>query len=129
MRRPKHADIRPGLAPAVGVIGCTLLAGLAGYVSVGSGNNVAAPAAVAPLAFVRGVVQSSSPDRLILTTESGPLALSLGADTPVEALRPTTFDRVAAGDWLNGGAIAHAQTLFALVGIVVIPPAQLEPPR
>jgi hypothetical protein len=64
-----------------------------------------------------------------LTAESGTLELRLGPELAVEALRPTSFDRIAAGDWLNGGAIAHAQTLFALVGIVVIPPSQLESPR
>ena len=105
------------------------MAGLGGYFSAGAGTSTSAPAAAPEPSFTRGVVQSVSADRLTLTTESGPLELRLGADAPVEALRPTTFGRIAAGDWLNGGAIAHAQTLFALVGIVVIPPSQLESPR
>jgi len=127
--RLTRADLRRGLAPAVGVIALALLAGLGGYFSVGSDRLKSAPAADQQSPFLRGVIQSVTADRLTLTTESGPLELSLGADAPVEALRPTSFDRITAGDWLNGGAIAHAQTLFALVGIVVIPPSQMEPPR
>ena len=76
-----------------------------------------------------GVVQSVAGDRLIVSTEAGALELRLAQNAPVEALRPTTLSRLTTGDWVNGAAIAHTQTLFALVGLVVIPPNQLEAPR
>lgn len=128
MLRLTGANLRRSLAPAAVAVAFVLLAGVGGYFSAGGGSSTSVPAAPGPT-FTRGVVQSVSTDRLTLTTESGPVELSLSADLAVEAMRPTSFDRIAAGDWLNGGAIAHAQTLFALVGIVVIPPSQLDSPR
>jgi hypothetical protein len=105
------------------------MGGVGGYLSAGGGASSAPAAEVSGPGFVRGVVQGLSADRLTLTTDSGPLELGLEANAPVEALRPTSFEGIAAGDWLNGGAIAHAQTLFALVGIVIISPAQLDSQR
>ncbi len=121
--------IRAGLVPALFFAALALAAGIAGYFSIGSGPK---PRAVAPPvqpAFVRGVVQSVASDRLTLTTDSGPLELRLAPDAAFEALRATSFGSIAVGDWINGGAIANAQTLFALSGIVVIPPSQLGAPR
>jgi hypothetical protein len=106
-----------------------LVAGIAGYYSAGSSESSERPSEVQQSPFVRGVIQSVTLDRLILSTESGPVELRLASNSPVEALRPITIERLATGDWLNGGAIQHAQTLFALVGLVVIPPSQLESPR
>ena len=124
-----RADLRRATGPAALIAALALVAGIAGYLSAGSGKSSEPPAQVPQSPYVRGVIQSVSSDRLTLTTESGPLELSLNPNAPVEALRPITVQRLAVGDWLNGGAIQHAQTLFALMGLVVIPPSQLESPR
>jgi len=121
--------LRRGLAPALLVIVIALASGAIGYLTAGSGDPTPPPAAAVERPFLRGVLQSLSGDRLIISTESGPVELRLAANAPIETLRPATIDRLSAGDWLNAGAVGHAQTLFALVGIVVIAPAQLESPR
>jgi hypothetical protein len=124
-----RVDLRRVVVPALLVAVVALVAGIGGYFSVGPADKPPAPAQAPQSPFVRGVIQSISADRLTLSTESGSVELRLAANAPVEALRPITVERVAVGDWLNGGAVGHAQTLFALVGLIVIPPGQLESQR
>jgi hypothetical protein len=116
--------------PAVLLVLVAMAAGIAGYATAGGERKAGPPPIEAgQRPFLRGVVQSISGDRLTLATDNGPLELRLAPSTTVEALRPFTLERVRPGDWLNAGAVSHQQTLFALVGIVLIPPSQLEAPR
>jgi hypothetical protein len=121
-------NLRRGLIPALGLLALAFVTGVAGYFTAGGNAKAREAAPASQPAFVRGVVQGISSDRITLTTDTGPLDLSLSPTAPVEALRRTTFDRITVGDWLNGGAVANAQTLFALSGVVVIPQAQLGSP-
>jgi hypothetical protein len=116
------------LTLVIAIAAVALAAAAAGYLSEG-GDSGPSQLRAADEPFVRGVVQSVSSDRLLLATESGTVEFRLGRDVLVEALRPAAVQALTIGDWVNGGAINHAQTLFALVGLVVIPPAQLEAPR
>jgi hypothetical protein len=76
----------------------------------------------------RGVIQSVANGQITLTTDSGAtLNYQLSPGAPVEVLRPATLDAVNVGDWLNGGAIPHAQSLFALTGLILIPDPVVSP--
>ena len=76
----------------------------------------------------RGVIQSIGNGQIALVTENGAtLTYQLSPNTAVEALRPTTFEALQVGDWLNGGAVPHAQSLFALEGLVLIPDPVVTP--
>jgi hypothetical protein len=52
------------------------------------------------------------------------MTLKLSSSAPVEALRPVAPSTLTAGDWLNGGAMRHQQSLFALTAMVAIAQAQ-----
>jgi hypothetical protein len=88
----------------------------------------ALPPAEAEIAGARGVIQSVANGQIVLTTDGGAtLAYQLSPDASVELLRPIPSTAVNIGDWLNGGAIPHAQTLFALTGLVLIPDPVVTP--
>jgi hypothetical protein len=60
--------------------------------------------------------------RITLVTENGATAdYALGADATVEVLAPINLAAVQIGDWLNGGAIPHPDTLLALESLVLLP--------
>jgi hypothetical protein len=113
------------------MLALALAAGLAGYLTADRGERRSGFLVDAPPKYVRGVVQSVDAGGIVLTTEGGALQMRIAPGAPVEVLGPITpgFAGIAAGEWLNGGAIFHAQTQFALVGVVVIPTSQLESPR
>jgi hypothetical protein len=129
LSRLTRAGLRRVAIPALLVATLVLAAAIAGYFSVGSADKPPVAGQMPQSPFVRGVIQDVASGHLTLSTENGPVELRLASNAPVEALRPISVDRLTVGDWLNGGAIGHAQTLFALVGLIVIPPAQLESPR
>jgi hypothetical protein len=63
-----------------------------------------------------------------LTTQDGAaLTLRLAADAPIELLKPITASQLKPGDWVNGGAIPHRQSVLALTGLVVISEPVLTP--
>jgi hypothetical protein len=100
-----------------------LIAGAAGYVS-----KQADRAPVPPLAAddagpggVHGSVQSFAGNDLTLITSAGEtVKLRLAPDARVEVLAPISAADLKPGDWVNGGAIPHADTVLALVGLVLI---------
>ena len=76
----------------------------------------------------RGVIQSVGNGQIAIVTEDGAtLKYQLSSSATVEILRPITFEALQAGDWLNGGAVPHAQSLFALEGLVLIPDPVVTP--
>ena len=88
----------------------------------------ALPPAEAQPAGARGVIQSVGNGQIVLTTDDGAtLTYQLSPSAAVETLRPISSTAVNVGDWLNGGAIPHAQTLFALTGLVLIPDPVVTP--
>ena len=104
-----------------------LLIGLViGYVT-GGGEEAASFPAAAPVkqSFVRGTVQSINGNEFTLSTDAGAKSLTLAANAPVETLRPVEASTIAKGDWVNGGAVRNAQTVFALTQLVLIRQAQL----
>jgi hypothetical protein len=88
----------------------------------------ALPPAEVQTAGARGVIQSAGNGQIAIITDDGTtLTYQLSPNAPVEVLRPIATDAVNTGDWLNGGAIPHAQTLFALVGLILIPDPVVSP--
>ena len=111
------------------VLAAVTLALVAGAIGYATGSNGAASShfdagepATPP--YLRGTVQSLNGDTLTLTTDAGPFSLKLVPSAPVEALRPVVPSSLTAGDWLNGGAAKHQQTILALTALVAIAQAQ-----
>lgn len=70
----------------------------------------------------RGVIQTVGNGRIVITTEDGAsLDYQLPSNAALEVLTPASVANVNVGDWLNGGAIPHAQTIFVLTGLILIP--------
>jgi hypothetical protein len=49
------------------------------------------------------------------------VTIRLPAAAVVEAQRPAAFGALRPGDLVNIGGVRHAQTIFAITGVVVIP--------
>ena len=80
----------------------------------------AAADAVTPAAS--GEITGVSGGRITLVTEAGePLDYALSDTASVEVLTPVMLSAVQVGDWLNGGAIPHPDTLLALVSLILLP--------
>ena len=106
-----------------------VIAGIAGYAAAGPTDEPAPSSPTATPTYVRGVIEQADATSVTIASGAEKRTLRLTPAVPVEALRPTTLDAVRAGDWLNAGTVPHAQTLFAITGLVVIPQANLEAPR
>ena len=111
------------LAPALPLLVIALIAGAAGYALTSTATRPV-PALEAPAQQdqgVSGVVQNVSGNQLTLALEDGSrTTLELQPGAPIEVLRAIPASEIRLGDWLNGGAIPHAQTVLALVGIVLV---------
>ncbi len=77
---------------------------------------------------IGGVIRALTADGVRLTTDTGERTLRLSDETRFEALRPATLASIRAGDWVNVGVLPHPRTIFAIVGVIVIPSAILEAP-
>jgi hypothetical protein len=125
----KRLRLPPGAIAALAVVAIGISAGAVGYVSAAPDEP---PTIVADLpdtsGGVRGVVQSLNGDELTLTTGDGRQALRLSQSARIETLRPVPLSAIRTGDWVNAGAVPHAQTIFALLGLVVLPQGSFEAP-
>jgi hypothetical protein len=119
------------LIAGVPLLVIALIAGAAGYVSK-KADRAPVPALAAGVAGpegVRGSVQGFTDDELTLITAEGrSIKLRLTADARVEVLTPISASDLRPGDWINGGAIPHADTVLALLGLVVISDPVLQTP-
>jgi len=99
-----------------------------GYATSGSETTAFQEAGQEPAAeieFVSGRVESISAGELTLATDTGRVVLRLSSDAAIESFGSATLDSLRPGDWLNASAIPHEQTVFVLVGLVVIPAESL----
>jgi hypothetical protein len=121
--------VDPGriLIGALGLVVVAALSVAAGYVSR---NEEPAKLRVAPAApgveSVRGVVQSVTPDSITVLTDTGPVVLKVTSSTPRDAIQTAGPEALRPGDWVNAGGVPHAQTIFALTALVIIPAENLE---
>jgi hypothetical protein len=119
------------LIAGVPLLVIALIAGAAGYVSK-KADRAPVPALTAADAGpegVRGSVQAFTGDELtVITVDGESIKLRLAADARVEVLTPIAAADLSPGDWINGGAIPHADTVLALLGLVVISDPVLQTP-
>jgi hypothetical protein len=111
------------VAPILPLVVIAIIAGAAGYALTSTAARPVPPLEARDTApqGVRGVVQTVNADQLSLTLEDGSTrTVRIQSGAPIEVLRAISRAEVQTGDWLNAGAIPHAQTVLALVGIVVI---------
>jgi hypothetical protein len=99
------------------------VAGVTGYVSKEAGTAPIPPLAAqepAPTG-VLGAVQSFSNDQLVIVANDGTqMTFDVPGESTIERLTTIAVDDLTVGDWINGGAIPHAQTVLALVGLVLV---------
>ncbi len=119
------------LAAGVPLLVIALIAGASGYVSK-QADRAPVPALAAQEAGpggVRGSIQSVSGDEMTVLTAAGEsVKLRLLPGAQIEVLTPITAAQLKPGDWVNGGAIPHADTVLALVGLVMLPDPVLQTP-
>ena len=126
--------MKPGLprtlAPVVAVLCAAVAAAAVGYFydrAETKPPDAETPAA-SPL-ILRGVVEAISTDTLTLATDDGSRSLRLSSSTTVESLAPAPLIDLRPGDWVNAGALPHAETIFALSRLVVLPAGSFTAPR
>ena len=100
-----------------------LIAGTAGYVTSDTETTPIPPLAPGkerPIG-IQGSIQSFSNDELTIVANDGTLmTFDLPGESTIERLMTIERDDLKIGDWINGGAIPHRQTILALVGLVLI---------
>jgi hypothetical protein len=100
-----------------------LIAGAIGWVTTGTQTEAVAPLAPAderPIAL-QGAVQSFSNDQLTIVMPDGATkSISVPGESAIEHMTAISREELEVGNWINGGAIPHAQTILALVGLVMI---------
>ena len=117
----------PALA-VLAVVAAAIVFGVVGYTSESDGA-AADPASVDSVPaspFVSGRVAAVTAGELTLATATGTVVLSLAPDADLEVLAPTGRASIRPGDWANASVVPHDQTVFVVVGIVVIPAALVE---
>jgi hypothetical protein len=110
-------------APLLPLVVIALVFGAAGYFLQDAGTRQIAPLAASHDApqGARGKISSLNGDQLTLTTDEGAsFTYTVAQDAPVEVLQPIGVDDLTLGDWINGGAIPHPQTVLALVNLIVV---------
>jgi hypothetical protein len=118
-------------AAGLPILVIALIAGVAGYVTKGTQAAPVPPllAAEEPATGIQGTVQGFSNDQLTIVVADGtPMTFNLPGESTIEHLRTITRDDLNIGDWINGGAIPHADTVLALVGLVLISDPVLHTP-
>jgi hypothetical protein len=98
----------------------------AGYVTESNGTTSRETTAATVPQGVRGSIQALNANSLTLRTADGVQQFTLSPDAIVEVSRPTTASTIKVGEWLNVGAIPNGQTLFAIIGLTLIPDAMLQ---
>jgi len=108
-----------------------LAAGMAGYLT---SNAESLPVPPLPpqeerATGVQGTLQSFSNDQLIIVSSTGAtLTFDLPGESTIERLVAIGRDDLTIGDWINGGAIPHPETVLALVSLVLVSDPVIQTP-
>ena len=108
-----------------------LIAGGAGYLTAGSEPKQVTPlpAEEARATAITGSVQGFSNDELAIVLADGTSrTYEVPGESTIERLIPLTRSDLMIGDWINGGAILHPDTVLALVGLVLISDPVIQSP-
>ena len=112
------------VAAGLPLIVIALVAGAIGYATTRPETTPIPPfaGAEARVPAANGAITSISAGQITLVTDTGAsLSYTLPAGVTVEVLAPISLTTVQVGDWLNGGAIAHPDTVLALENLIVLP--------
>jgi len=116
--------------PVVTLVAVALSALVAGYATASTDKDTG-PAFVEPSPtaaaqeMVWGLVLRQSGDTLTISVGGNERSFRLQPDTVIEQIQPGDLAGLKVGDWLNGVALPHAQTILTLTAVVVIPQSQL----
>lgn len=119
------------VAAGLPILVIALIAGAAGYVTKGTKTTPIPPLPLQEehATGVQGSVQSFSNDQLTIVSSDGtPMSFGVPGESTIEQLMTITRGDLSIGDWINGGAIPHAQSVLALVGLVLISDPVLHTP-
>lgn len=119
------------VAAGLPILVIALIAGAAGYVTKGTKTTPIPPLPPQEehATGVQGSVQSFSNDQLTIVSSDGtPMSFGVPGESTIEQLMTITRGDLSIGDWINGGAIPHAQSVLALVGLVLISDPVLHTP-
>jgi hypothetical protein len=108
-----------------------LVAGAVGYFAKGTQREPIPPLPPqeARATAMQGAVQAFANDQLtIVMSDGAPTTFNLPGESPIERLMAISRSDLAIGDWINGGAIQHEQSVLALVGLVLISDPVLSTP-
>jgi hypothetical protein len=100
-----------------------LVAGSVGYFAKGTQREPIPPLPPreTQATGVEGAIQAFDNDRVAIVTADGTqMTFELPGESSIEQLVPITRADLALGDWINGGAIQHEQSILALTGLVLI---------
>jgi hypothetical protein len=80
------------------------------------------PPASGGIPATQGEVTAVDANRITIALESGESRdFAIAPDATVEMLETINLATIQLGDWLNGGAMPHPDTLLALVSLILIP--------
>ena len=124
--------LKEAVAPLLGLLAVALVCAVLGYLTANT-RGAKAPGAPAPqpeASLVQGTLSAQTSDSITVMSDSGTSrTYKLSSDLKREQLRAATFAEIRIGDWLNGGAISHAQSVYSLTGFVLIPKELLAAPK
>lgn len=119
------------IAAGLPLVVIALIAGATGYVTEGTQTEPLTPLAPpeGQATGVMGAVLSFSNDQLVVVGSDGTqTTFDLPGESTIERLMTISRDDLKIGDWINGGGIPHADTILALVGLVLISDPVLHTP-
>jgi hypothetical protein len=112
------------LAVVAPILIIAVVAGAIGYATTKPKVAPIPPLPDAPpaQAAAQGQITDVSADHVTLVTDAGAtLDYAIAPDATVEALKPISLAMLQPGDWINGGAIPHPDTILALVSLIYLP--------
>ena len=112
------------IAAGLPLVVIALVFGAIGYATTKAETTPIPPLAAAETGVLsaQGELTGVSGGRLTLVTETGaPLDYGLSDSATIEVLTPIEIAAIQLGDWLNGGAIPHPDTLLALLSLILLP--------
>lgn len=119
------------IAAGLPIVVVALIAGAVGYFTKGTKTTPLPPlpAEAVHATGIEGSVQSFSNDQLtIVSTDGTPMTFELPGESATERLMTISRADLSIGDWVNGGAIPHNDTVLALVGLVQIADPVVQTP-
>lgn len=115
--------------PAIAALFLFAIAAGVGYLTAEDAASSPSQTAVsAEPGATRGAIQSVDATILRITVDGATHEFALGADAPIEVLRPATKTEMTTNDWLNVGSIPNTQNVFTITGLTLIAESMVRTP-